>query len=511
MNYSDMMLSNMMFGIINKMTTGYIIIDVFYIMIITYLFQGTFKNKLSRMIDSVYTYFDKTNKLIFMSSEKQTSQRFRALMHHISKMNLPTVRILAENIEQKYNSKTDEYEEKPVSIYRVDQPTTFTISPVIKGQVYYMEKEKQEFNGKVIYNEIIYLDIFTSTLKMSDLEDWVEERLQEYKNYLKTKSCGKQLIVEVSYNPKKNDIAIFNTEWSSNVTFDNRFFTNKDHILDKINFFLKNPQWYKDRGIPYTMGFLLWGEPGCGKTGFIKALMNLTGRHAVSIKLNNNFNMNNLRTIIYDDMISDDLIIPQTNRILIFEDVDCMGDIVKTRATKSESDDKKSKRTKHKSSESDSDEDSDGTSDYKLLKSHLKNQQTDNYNNNLSYFLNMLDGLQECPGRIIIMTTNKPEQLDKALIRPGRIDFNINFTKATLEDINNILEFYWEEFADDIILGPKMKHCNMKYSHAEVVNMCRTSNTLEETIKQLEQSAEQSSELSSEQSAEDAVDQSITI
>jgi len=476
----------MMFGLINKISTGYIIIDIFYVMILSYLFQGTFKKTVSRFFETITNYFDKTNKLVYMSSEKQTSQRFRALMHHISKMNLPTVRILSENIEQKYNSKTDEYEEKPMSIYRVDQPTTFTITPDIKGRVYYMEKEKQEFNGKIIYNEVVYLDIFTSTLKMSYLEDWVEERLQEYKTHLKTKSCGKQLIVEVSYNPKKNDISVFNTEWSSNVTFENRFFTNKDNILEKINFFLKNPQWYKERGIPYTLGFLLWGEPGCGKTGFIKALMNLTGRHAVSIKLNNNFNMNNLRQIIYDDMINDDLIIPQANRILIFEDIDCMGDIVKTRSTKktlleenlcfstTKTDSEEPKRRKHKYSDSDSDD------DYKLLKSQLKNQQTDNYNNNLSYFLNMLDGLQECSGRIIIMTTNKPEQLDKALIRPGRIDFNINFTKATIDDIKNILEFYWEEFADDI-----PDSCDRKYSHAEIVNMCRTSNTLEETIKNL--------------------------
>jgi chaperone BCS1 len=68
----------------------------------------------------------------------------------------------------------------------------------------------------------------------------------------------------------------------------------------------------------------------------------------------------------------------------------------------------------------------------------------------LSFFLNILDGLNECPGRIIIMATNKPEQLDKALIRPGRIDYNIHFTKATNEDINNILNFYWNtlEFSE---------------------------------------------------------------
>jgi hypothetical protein len=44
--------------------------------------------------------------------------------------------------------------------------------------------------------------------------------------------------------------------------------------------------------------------------------------------------MNRLREIIYDDEIWDDLIIPQKNRILIFEDIDCMGDIIKDKDIK---------------------------------------------------------------------------------------------------------------------------------------------------------------------------------
>lgn len=40
--------------------------------------------------------------------------------------------------------------------------------------------------------------------------------------------------------------------------------------------------------------------------------------------------------------------------------------------------------------------------------------------------LNVLDGVVETPGRIVIMTTNHPETLDPALIRPGRIDKRIN-------------------------------------------------------------------------------------
>jgi SpoVK/Ycf46/Vps4 family AAA+-type ATPase len=41
---------------------------------------------------------------------------------------------------------------------------------------------------------------------------------------------------------------------------------------------------------------------------------------------------------------------------------------------------------------------------------------------NLSGILNALDGVVDSPNRILIMTSNHPEKLDPALIRPGRID-----------------------------------------------------------------------------------------
>jgi chaperone BCS1 len=43
----------------------------------------------------------------------------------------------------------------------------------------------------------------------------------------------------------------------------------------------------------------------------------------------------------------------------------------------------------------------------------------------LSGILNVLDGVGSQEGRIVIMTTNKPELLDPALVRPGRVDRKI--------------------------------------------------------------------------------------
>jgi len=48
----------------------------------------------------------------------------------------------------------------------------------------------------------------------------------------------------------------------------------------------------------------------------------------------------------------------------------------------------------------------------------------------LSGLLNILDGVASQEGRILIMTTNHIEKLDKALIRPGRVDRTLHFGLA---------------------------------------------------------------------------------
>lgn len=483
MSLNDYMITNMLFNSFSKVDTGYIILDIGYFMImssiILYFLTPNFKHQLFKKVEGIVSGFDTTNRIVFSSSEKESSKRYRSIMYFISQSNDPTVKTLSEIIDMKFNRRADEYEESKNSVYRVDQSRKFMIDKNmgIEGKVYSMEKECSEFNGKIKYTEYNYLEIFSKKTKLVDIEKWVDKRVDEYNQYLKTKSCDKQQLVEISWNPKEKELDIYYNRWESNVSFENRFFENKDQILNKINFFLNNPDWYKKRGIPYTLGFLLWGEPGCGKTGFIKALMNLTGRHGISIKLNSKFNMNRLREIIYDDEIYEDLVIPQSNRILIFEDIDCMGEVVKDRdliEKEKESGDNESedspRRVQKKKKISDDDE----------FVTVLDLANETNFNNNLSFFLNILDGLQECPGRIIIMTTNKPEQLDKALIRPGRIDYNIHFTKATTKDVKDILQFYWSDRVSDLPSG-----INELFSHAEIINYCRTSESVEETIRKM--------------------------
>lgn len=51
----------------------------------------------------------------------------------------------------------------------------------------------------------------------------------------------------------------------------------------------------------------------------------------------------------------------------------------------------------------------------------------------LSGFFIIIDGVAAAQGRMLIMTSNMKESLDPALMRPGRVDFTLEFTNASKE------------------------------------------------------------------------------
>ena len=62
----------------------------------------------------------------------------------------------------------------------------------------------------------------------------------------------------------------------------------------------------------------------------------------------------------------------------------------------------------------------------------------------LSCFLNILDGIIELYGVMIIVTTNHPDKIDEALIRPGRIDFKYEFKKSSRKNIIEMLKLKYD-------------------------------------------------------------------
>jgi chaperone BCS1 len=116
---------------------------------------------------------------------------------------------------------------------------------------------------------------------------------------------------------------------------------------------------------------------------------------------------------------------------------------------------KKSKSKKGKDSENDSESsEEDKKSRRKKRRRGGRNRENTNSrgtNNimamesiSLSGLLNAIDGVASHEGRILIMTTNKPESLDEALIRPGRVDVQVGFKNATSDQATELFYRMYE-------------------------------------------------------------------
>lgn len=219
-------------------------------------------------------------------------------------------------------------------------------------------------------------------------------------------------------------------------------------VRKRVDFFVNNKRWYEEKGVPYTLGLLLHGVPGAGKTSCIKSIAKDTNRHILNIRLSESTTVSQLNALFYSSQVqvtqngeTKFFDIPIDRRIIVLEDIDCLTDVVLTR---------ESKDTKGNDNES-SGQSVDLQNTVNIKMGHNSTNQgkmpqhplqISNEKLNLSILLNILDGVLEQPGRILIMTSNHPEKLDKALIRPGRIDVIVNFDYCKRHEVIEIIEAF---------------------------------------------------------------------
>lgn len=171
----------------------------------------------------------------------------------------------------------------------------------------------------------------------------------------------------------------------------------KNEMIKDINFFKENCALYKSRGIPYRRGYLLYGIPGTGKSTLITALASELGSSVYVIPLGSLHGSG----VAFNSLLNN---VPNGDFIVI-EDIDVFGC-------------SRNRDEEHK------DEQEDG----KI---------------NLSELLNALDGIASHHGKVIFMTTNHKNKLDPALLRPGRIDKQIEFTYITKECAEQMIKNFY--------------------------------------------------------------------
>jgi chaperone BCS1 len=167
-----------------------------------------------------------------------------------------------------------------------------------------------------------------------------------------------------------------------------------ENLIADCRRFMEDRTWYLQRGVPYRRGFLLYGPPGTGKSSAVVAIASALKMDIAVLNLGD--------SSLGDNDVSELLSELPVNALLLVEDIDCI--FVQRAAT-----DEKANRI------------------------------------TFSGLLNAIDGVAAGEGRLLFATTNHRERLDAALIRPGRIDRQLEIGFADSDQIRRIfLRFYPE-------------------------------------------------------------------
>ena len=164
-------------------------------------------------------------------------------------------------------------------------------------------------------------------------------------------------------------------------------------VLDNMKHFLskETEDKYNLLGIPYKKNYIFEGLPGTGKTSLIYAIASELNKDIAILNFNRDFDdVQFMKSIQH---------IPE-DTILVLEDID-------------------------------------------VLFQERKHNDEHKHGITFSGLFNVLDGLGHQDKLITIMTTNYMNRLDKALIRPGRVDYCLHFDYATKEQIRQMfLRFF---------------------------------------------------------------------
>lgn len=153
--------------------------------------------------------------------------------------------------------------------------------------------------------------------------------------------------------------------------------TVKDALRDAIEFPLRRPELLEEYGIKPSRGVLLFGPPGCGKTYLAKVVASASGAHFLQVKgpelLQSHVGQSEAR-------LRDLFGRARENApcVLFFDEIDAIAG-------------------------------ARGTSD-------------ENATQILTQFLTEMDGVDELKGVVVMAATNRPDTIDPALMRPGRLD-----------------------------------------------------------------------------------------
>ena len=190
----------------------------------------------------------------------------------------------------------------------------------------------------------------------------------------------------------------------------------KTEILNNLNYFYNNKDWYFKRGLAHKQTYLLHGLPGTGKTSLIKALASYYNKSICLIDLSSMSNKT------FEKAMSS---IPK-NSIVLIEDFDSCKSV--------------------HSRDSD-DHDSDMFNNEPLT---------------LSKILNVMDGVVSLDGTIVFLTTNHLDKIDSAMVRKGRVDYTYEIPYFTSTEVKEYIKLMYPAVAVPNVVYKDIAGCDIQ-------------------------------------------------
>ena len=206
----------------------------------------------------------------------------------------------------------------------------------------------------------------------------------------------------------------------------------KQRLIESVTWPLTLSARMKSLNLRPTKGILLYGPPGCSKTLLVKALATESGLNFLAVKGAELISMyvgeseRAIREIFRKARAA-------SPSIVFFDEIDA---IATARS-------------------------SGGQKDLNVL----------------TTLLNEMDGFEELRGVLVVAATNKPQLIDPALMRPGRLDSVLYVGPPDTDTRREILRAWFAKSqVDDVVsLADATAHQTEGYSGAELIGICETA------------------------------------